>query len=126
MLKSLINFSWCLEDSDIGSESNCESEVEDFGQDKAQQVIDDYAAFLPLDQHCMWAVILLESFQVRQSISIKDAAQVAGSIVGFSENTVRQYRKDVYENKGEPNQTKQGKYERMTVYLDEELNSKAR
>lgn len=75
-------FQLALEDSDIGSESDHESEVEEFGQDKAQKVIDDYVACLPLDQRHMCAVfILVESFQVRRSMSIKDAAQEAGSIV---------------------------------------------
>ena len=82
-------FQLALEDSDIGSESDHESEVEEFSQDKVKEVIDDYVACLPLDQCRMWAVILVESFQVRQSMSIKDAAQEAVSIVGFNEKTVQ-------------------------------------
>ena len=56
---------------------------------------------------------------------VVDAAREAGSIVGYSDKTVRKLRKQFYENKGVLAERKQGKYERVTLYSDEELNEKA-
>ena len=52
------------------------------------------------DQRQMLAVILMESFKQRQKINVKDAAQEAGSIVGFNEKMVRKYRNDFFANEG--------------------------
>ena len=49
----------------------------------------------------------------------------AGSIVGFSDKTVRKYRNNFFANKGSLTPLKQGKYERHCVYHDEELNRKS-
>ena len=67
----------------------------------------------------MLGVILMESFKCRQGINVKDAAQEAGSIVGFNKKTVRRHRNDFF-NKGYLRDSKQGKYEWHCVYNDEE------
>ena len=68
----------------------------------------------------MVGVILMESFKCRQGINVKDAAQEAGSIVGFNKKTVRRHRNDFFNNKGYLRDSKQGKYEWHCVYNDEE------
>ena len=45
-------------------------------------------------QHKTLAVLLMHSFQDRQKMKVTDAAQEAGSIIGFSERTVRKYYKE--------------------------------
>lgn len=61
----------------------------------------------------MLAVLLMESFRTRQKMQIVNAARVAGSIVGYSDWTVRVLRKQFFNNKGELEKRKQGKYERI-------------
>ena len=58
-------------------------------------------------------------------MQVVDAAREAGSIVGYSDRTVRTLRKQFWDNNGMLEERKQGKYERMTVYGDEEMNKKA-
>lgn len=58
-------------------------------------------------------------------MNMKDAAQEAGSIAGFNEKTVRQYRSDFYKNGGKFSETKQGKYKRHWLLNDENLRLEA-
>ena len=58
-------------------------------------------------------------------MKVKDAAQEAGSIVGFNEKTVRKYRNDFFNNKGYLSEFHQGKYDKHCIYDDEDLNQKA-
>lgn len=108
----------------VESDSEYESEPEEgeFDDDKAQSIFDDFMVALPLYYRRMLAVVLMESFRKRQQMNIKEAAQETGSIVGWNEKTVRKYRKDFFDNKGELGDTRQGKYKRMTVYQDEEVS----
>ena len=76
------------------------------------------------DRH-MLAVLLAESFWTRQNMGVVDAACEAGSIVGYSDKTVPKLRKEFFENKGFLKERREGKYERLTIYHDEELNEKA-
>ena len=73
----------------------------------------------------MLAVTLMESFKTRLKMNVKDAAREAGSIVGFSDKTVRKYRNNFFVNKGSLTPLKQGKYERHCIYHDEQLNHKS-
>jgi hypothetical protein len=73
----------------------------------------------------MLEVLLDESFRTGQGMGIVDAAREAGSTVWYSDKTVRKLRKQFYENKGVLAERKQDKYERVTLYSDEELNENA-
>ena len=55
-------------------------------------------------------------------MAVVDAAREAGSIVGYSDQTVRDLRKQFRDNEGMLDERRQGKYDRMMVYKDEELN----
>lgn len=63
----------------------------------------------------------MHSFRVRQKMTVKDAAQEAGSIAGFNEKTVRQYQADFYKNGGKFSEAKQGKCKRHWLLNDENL-----
>ena len=80
------------QDTLISENSDCASESEDegaeFDQLKAQELFDEWMVTLRLEQRRMLGVILMESFKQRQGMNVKDAAQEAGSIVGFNEKTV--------------------------------------
>ena len=106
-----------------GSDSEEEAE---FTQEKAQEIFDEWMVSMRLDQRRMLAVILIESFKTRQRMNVKEAAQEAGSIVGFNEKTVRRHRNEFFKNKGCLPESRQGKYERHCIYHDEDLNQKAR
>ena len=58
-------------------------------------------------------------------MGVVDAARDAGSIVGYSDQTVRDLRKQYWDNEGMLDERRQGKYDRMMVYKDEQLNKKA-
>ena len=97
-------------------------EEEEFDQQRAQEIFDDWMVSLRLDQRRMLAVIVMKSFKCRQRMNVKDAAQEAGLIVGFKEKTVRRHRNGFFNNEGYLTETKQGKYEWHCVYHDEDLN----
>ena len=59
----------------------------------------------------MLAVLLAESFRTRQRMGAVGAAREAGSIVGYSDKTVRKLRKEFHENDGVLKERKKGKYE---------------
>lgn len=112
-----------VEDPGVGSETEYDSDAEDdFDDDKAQEIFDDFILALPLDDRRLLAVVLMESFRKRQKMQVVDAAREAASIVGYSDRTVRKLRKQFFDNKGELDGRKQGKYERITVYRDEEVS----
>ena len=73
----------------------------------------------------MLAMLLTESFKTRQKMGVVDAAREAGSIVGYSDQTVRDLRKQYWDNEGILDERRQGKHGRMMVYKDEQLNKKA-
>ena len=102
-----------------------ESEDDTFNDECAQEILNDFILGLATDDRCMLAVLLAESFRTRQNMGVVDAAREAGSIVGYSDKTVRKLRKEFFENKGVLKERRQGKYKRLTVYRDEELNEKA-
>jgi len=54
-------------------------------------------------------------------MSVMDAAQEAASITGFNEKTVRLYRKEFFEQKGNFKESRQGKYERHGLWNEENL-----
>lgn len=68
----------------------------------------------------MTSVAMTQLFK-REGMTVHDAAERAGSIIGLSGRTVRGYRNDFFENKGELSDTKRGKYTRTTVYHDEKV-----
>ena len=98
-----------------------DTEDVDFDADKAQEIFDDFMVALPIDSRKMLAVLLMENFQKRQNMSIMNSAREAASIIGFNERTVRKYRTEFFDGKGKLKESRQGKYERATVYHDEEV-----
>ena len=114
-----------VESAEPGVDSEYESDARTFDDDAVQEVFDDFIQCLSLDDRRMLAVLLTESFRTRQKMGIVDAAREAGSIVGYSDRTVRDLRKQFWDNEGMLDERRQGKYDQMMVYKDEELNKKA-
>ena len=106
-------------------DSSSSDEAAEFGDEEAQDTFDDFVLSLPLIQRKTLAVLLMQTFQVRQKMPIADAAQEAASISGFNERTVRRYRKEFFENKGRFPESRQGKHERQCLFNDETLRLKA-
>ena len=94
-------------ESDVDSEY--ESDALTFDGDAAQEVFDDVILCLPLDDRRMLAVLLTESFKTSQKMGVVDAARDAGSIVGYSDQTVRDLRKQYWDNEGMLDEGRQGK-----------------
>ena len=77
-----------VESAEPGVDSEYEIDARTFDGDAAQEVFDDVILCLPLDDRRMLAVLLTESFKTRQKMGVVDAARDAGSIVGYSDQTV--------------------------------------
>ena len=112
-------------DPDFAYRSEEDAEQSSEEEFDAQEALDEWILTLRLEQRKMLAVTLMESFKTRQKMNVKEAATEAGSIVGFSEKTIRKYRNDFFSNQGSLTPHRQGKYERHCVYHDEHLNHKA-
>ena len=83
-----------------------------FDNKAAQNSFDDFMISLPKLVRKTLAVTLMFYFQTRQSKTVKAAALEAAFITGFNEKTIRQYRNDYFENRGQFSDTKSGKYKR--------------
>ena len=88
-----------VEGLDVSSDEY-ESEDDSFDDERAQDVFDQFILSLPVDHRRMLAVLLAESFRTRQGMGVLDASREVGSIIGYSEKTVRKLRKEFYENEG--------------------------
>ena len=109
----------CPENSD-SSESDMEIE-EEFTEERAQEIFDNFVMALPRDVRRMLAVILIELSRRGRKCKLF----LLPSIMGYNKCTVRKYRDEFFLNKGELEKTKRGKYTRCCVYNDEEINHKA-
>ena len=92
-----------------------------FDNDVAQDIFDDWVVSLLSADRKMLSVALMHSFQKRQGMTVMDAEQESGSICGFNEKTVRCYRGQFFDGKGNFKETKQGKYDRQRLLYDENL-----
>ena len=112
----------------IDSETDYDSDPDEdvFTNEKAQECFDDFMVALSFNTRQMLAIALMENYKKRQGMNVKEAAQEAASFVGFHQTTIQKYRNDFFQNKGTFKERKQGKYERATVYHDENINSQAR
>lgn len=124
-------------------EEDPESGAEDDDEETSpQEVFDDWMLTLTVQQRKMLSVILYESFMNRQQMSKMSAAQEAASITGslsiyhkcmftgeihtgFSERTVRGYRKEFFDNNLKFKESRQGKHERLLILSSEELRKEA-
>ena len=70
-----------------------ESSEEEFD---SLEALDNSMVTLRLELRKMLSVTLMESFKTRQKMNMKDAAREAGSVVGFSDKTVRKYRNNFF------------------------------
>ena len=83
---------------DVGTFYQSDEESDSSSNDEfaPQDMFDEWMVLLRLDQRKMLAVILMETFKNRWQLNAKDAATEAGSVVGFNEKTVRNYRNDFF------------------------------
>ena len=63
----------------------------------------------------MVAITLMNSFRRRFGLTDVAAATEVGLVVGFNEKTIRVWRKDFYECKGEVSESAQGKHSRPSI-----------
>ena len=101
--------------------SNLIDEPQDVDDFDAQESLDDFVLTLPTNIRKMMSLVIMKSFMDRQKYGKEKAATEAASMMGFNERTVRRYMEQFMTNKGELPESKQGKYERMTVYCDEKV-----
>ena len=72
-----------------------------FDEDNAQEVFVAWMRSQPYYARRMLAVLLTEMFRRRYELGLVAAAQEAAVITGWSFQTVRRFRKEFFDNKGE-------------------------
>ena len=82
--------SFMIEGPGVSSKTEYDSkDSTPFDDEWAQDLFDDFMPSLTLNDRRMLAVLLMESFRTRQKMRVVDTAREAGSIVGYSDQTVR-------------------------------------
>ena len=71
------------------------------------------------------ALILMDTFRTCFGLTDVAAASEAGLVVGYSEKSIRSWRKEFYENEGEVDESLKGKHSRPYVLDDEKCRKKA-
>ena len=71
------------------------------------------------------ALILMDTFRARFGLTDVAAASEAGLVVGYSERSIRTWRKKFHENEGEFDESLKGKHSRPYVLDDENCRKKA-
>ena len=91
----------------------------------AENFCEDWVSHLERDDRVSLKLFLCFQFTKHLDTADTKAAEIAGMIIGRSDKTVREYRKQFLED-GEILESKQGKYQRSGVmWSSEELNKKA-
>ena len=102
--------------NDVSDESENEDE-QPFTYEDAQKVYDDFMPSIERSTLKLVCVALMDNFVHGFHLKEVAAAQEVGSMFGFNEKTVRYWRKDFYENRGEFTESRQGKYTREHAYI---------
>ena len=105
--------------SDHESEDNKEIDF------SANEIYKEWIGCQTKDNVKMMAIILMDTFRLRFGLTDVAAATEAGLVVGFNEQTIRNWRNDFYENDGEFSDSAQGKHSRPYVLDDEDCRKKA-
>ena len=77
-----------------------------FNEDQAQEIFEAWMLSQPYYARRMLAVLLAEMFRRRYELGQVAAAQEAAVITGWSDQTVRRFRKDFFASRGELNMGK--------------------
>ena len=122
-------------ESESGRESESDNERQrdsassdsesDFNDDAAQNCFDDFMVSLPSLARKTLSVSLMQYFQQRLGMNVKDSAQEAAFITGFNKKTVHTYTADFCANKGTFTESKRGRYERFCLFNDENIHLEA-
>lgn len=72
-----------------------------FNEDMAQEIFETWMLSQPYYARRMLAVLLAEMFRRRYELGQGAAAQEAAVITGWSDQTVRKFRKEFFANRGE-------------------------
>ncbi len=87
---------------EIGSNEGAVTAKESFfGEEQAQEVFEVWMLSQPYYARRMLAVLLAEMFRRRYELGQVAASQEAAIITGWSDQTVRRFRKEFYANNGE-------------------------
>ena len=71
------------------------------------------------------SVLLVSYFQKRHTLSVNASALELAFITGFNEKTICGYKRDYFSNKGRFFDSVKGKYERLSLFNDEDISLEA-
>ena len=95
------------------SESTVDEEV--FNEDTAKECFEEWIRCQPKETIKMFAVTLMDTLRRRFDLTDVASAQETGLLYGYNEKTVRRWRRDFYDCKGEFSDSVQGKHSRSYV-----------
>ena len=109
------------EESDFEVESDDDSDDDAWApNDSVYDAYEDWLFHLEREDKKMMALLLYDNYVDSFKLQKTAAAAEVSSLLGMSERTVRQWRKDFVSNGGEFSEYQRGKYQRYYVILDDE------
>ena len=115
------NESFSLPRVEVLSDDECEDTVEFIPQEFYKEWIRCQSKYTIK----IMALILMDTFRTRFGLTDVAAATEAGLVVGYNERSIRDWRKEFYDNEGEFHESLKGKYHRPYVLDDENCQKKA-
>ena len=88
----------------------------------AQAVFDNFRISMPRLKRKPFSVLVMSYLQKRHKLSVNVSALESAFITGFNEKTIRGYKKDYLSNKGRFSESVKGKYERFSLFSNEDVH----
>ena len=107
------------------SNSGDEEYDEQFREDEADAIYQDWLVTVDREDIKMMSLMLHDNYVNRFGLTKTAASAEVGLLLGFNEKTIRLWRKDFIQNKGEFSEYQRGKYARYIILDDEEYKDMA-
>lgn len=114
------------EDETVDPTFNLDDSMKSDTDHMCENFCEDWVSHLDRDDRVSLGLFLYFQLTKHLEVGATKAAELAGMMIGKSDKTVREWRKQFFENEGVIPESQQGKYQRSGVmWCSEELNEKA-
>ena len=120
---------WVTDEEDEEEDEDDEDETDEipFNDDQVWESLGEWAHSLFRDDMRKTAVLLLEFYrQLCPSSSFTNASNVVSNIIGYSGKSIRGWRNQYANNRGDFNDYGRGKYQRESLQEDDDFCNRAR
>ena len=112
-------------DSGLSAPDNPDQSTLSFSDDDFWDCLDEWVRALACDDLKMLSLLLFELVRRGTSATVKNAAAAVSKVVHRDEKTIRVWRRDFWDNCGEFSEDARGRYDRTTIFYEEECRKKA-